>query len=133
MRGGGQLRLATCAAGRPVGKPLLVALAAVLLAAGPAQAADAAKQSAPPNAIERAAEKTGAALKRAGEKTGEALDKAAQKTGAAVDKAATKTGEAAEKAARKTESALQTAWRKTGAALRRAGRAMRSWFTGEGN
>ncbi len=48
--------------------------------------------AAEPNKIERAAQKTGAAL-----------DRAARKTGHAVKKAAVKTGEALEKAGRKTE------------------------------
>ena len=42
-------------------------------------------------------------IERAAEKTGAALDRAAQKTGHAVKKAAKKTGQALEKAGRKTE------------------------------
>jgi len=62
----------------------LVLVSFTALAAGLASAHE-------PNKLERAAQKTGAALDRAAQKTGHALKKAAVKTGRGLEKAGRKT------------------------------------------
>jgi len=63
--------------------PIVLAVLAAL-ASVPAAASQ-------PNRLERAAQRTGAALDRAAQKTGHALKKAAVKTGQALEKAGRKT------------------------------------------